>query len=108
MNPVRGDVVRSSDPFKTGTDVQRPWLIVNTQEHPFADEQFIAVAISTSQYDQSIRITEDAWEIGGVPEDSFLSPWSIHSPRIEDLIAWQGRLTEDFLDRTAAEIRRYV
>lgn len=39
-------VTRSSDPFKLGTDRQRPWLVVNNASHPFDDEQFVAVAIS--------------------------------------------------------------
>jgi mRNA-degrading endonuclease toxin of MazEF toxin-antitoxin module len=47
MQPERGDVVRSSDPFKLGDDKQRPWLIVSTESHPFDGEQYIAVAIST-------------------------------------------------------------
>lgn len=47
MRPDTGDVVRSVDPFKLGTEVQRPWLVVRTDDHPFADEQVIAVAVST-------------------------------------------------------------
>ncbi|MFW5911741.1 MAG: hypothetical protein ACOCQV_03275 [Halolamina sp.] len=39
-------MTRSSDPFKLGTDRQRPWLVVNNASHPFDDEQFVAVAIS--------------------------------------------------------------
>ncbi len=49
MRPERGDVVRSTDPFKFGAEQQRPWLIVNDDSHPFADEQFIAVAVSTDK-----------------------------------------------------------
>ena len=54
MQPRRGDVVRSSDPFKLGANSQRPWLIVNNDSHPFGDEQYIAVAITTKQYADSI------------------------------------------------------
>ena len=43
----RGDVVRSTDPFKLGTDRQRPWLLVSTDAHPFVTEQCIVVAVST-------------------------------------------------------------
>ncbi|MCH7662231.1 MAG: hypothetical protein IH933_17245 [Euryarchaeota archaeon] len=32
-----GDVVRSTDPFKLGTDKQRPWLILTDERHPFAE-----------------------------------------------------------------------
>jgi len=87
MQPEQGDVVRSVDPFKLGEDRQRPWLIVNNDSHPFSDEQFVAVAISTKEYENSIALKPDAWTVGGVPKQSFVSPWAVHSPRIEDLVA---------------------
>lgn len=88
MQPERGDVVRSADPFKLGTDKQRPWLVVNDESHPFHGEQYIAVAISTKQYDDSVALTPDVWETGGVPRESYISPWAVHSPRSEDFVAW--------------------
>ena len=108
MQPQPGDVVRSSDPFKLGADSQRPWLIVNNESHPFADEQYVAVAISTKQYDDSIALRSDVWDVGGVPEESFVSPWAVHSPRIEDLVAWQGRLTDEFVDDVIEEVISYL
>ncbi|EMA04920.1 hypothetical protein C438_11443 [Haloferax denitrificans ATCC 35960] len=65
MQPERGDVARSSDPFKLGTGRQRPWLIVNNETHPFDGEQYIAVAISTKAYDDSLALSADVWETGG-------------------------------------------
>ncbi len=41
MQPERGDIVRSSDPFKLGTDNQRPWLIVNDDRIKRLEEIFI-------------------------------------------------------------------
>jgi hypothetical protein len=97
MQPGRGDVVRSSDPFKLGTDSQRPWLVVNNESHPFGDEQCLAVAISTKEYDDSIALDPTVWDVGGVPQESFVSPWAVHSPGFEDLVAWQGRVTDEFV-----------
>lgn len=74
MQPERGDVVRSDDPFKVGTDSQRPWLIINDGTHPFSDEQYLAVAISTSRYDRSLPLEPGVWEVGGVPRESFVAP----------------------------------
>jgi hypothetical protein len=108
MQPEQGDVVRSSDPFKLGEERQRPWLIVNNSSHPFGDEQFLAVAISTMEYSDSIAIESDVWEVGGVPRESFVSPWAVHSPRIEDLVAWQGRVIEEFIDAVIDEIETYL
>lgn len=108
MRPERGDVVRSSDPFKLGTDRQRPWLVVNTDAHPFGDEQCIAVAVSTKQYAESLPLADEVWEVGGVPRESFASPWAIHSPRIEDFVAWQGRVGDEFVGRVIERLETYL
>jgi hypothetical protein len=108
MQPDSGDVVRSADPFKMGTERQRPWLILNNATHPFGDEQFIAAAVSTKEYDDSIALDSNVWVTGGVPEDSFVSPWAVHSPRREDLVAWQGRVTDEFVDRVVGELTGYL
>ncbi|MCU4741537.1 hypothetical protein [Natronoglomus mannanivorans] len=108
MQPERGDVVRSADPFKLGTDRQRPWLIVNNDTHPFDREQYIAVAISTTEYADSLALESEVWEVGGVPRESFVSPWAVHSPRAEDLVAWQGRVKNDFIDHVVDELELYL
>ena len=108
MHPERGDVVRSSDPFKLGEGSQRPWLIVNNSTHPFNDEQFLAAAISTAEYEHSLAMNADVWDVGGVPRESFVSPWAVHSPRIEDVVAWQGRVTDEFVDTVVSEIETYL
>ena len=92
-------MVRSSDPFNTADERQRPWLLVNNESHPFGDERFVAVAVSTKEYPESIALSSDVWEVGGVPRDSYVSPWAVHSPRGEDSIAWQGRVENEFVDR---------
>jgi hypothetical protein len=51
MQSEQGDVVRSVDPFKLGEDSQRPWLIVSNDSHPFGEDQFVAVAVSTKKYE---------------------------------------------------------
>lgn len=108
MQPERGDVVRSTDPFKLGADSQRPWLILNNESHPFRDEQYVAVAVSTREYADSLALEPGVWEVGGVPRESFVSPWAVHSPRIEDLVAWQGRVSEGFVERVVDELAAYL
>jgi hypothetical protein len=67
IQPHRGDVVPSSDPFKLGTGRQRPLLIVNNDSHPFRSEQFVAVAISRREYENTLALGSDVWEVGGCP-----------------------------------------
>lgn len=108
MQPDRGDVVRSSDPFKLGEDGQRPWLIVNNDLHSFADEQYLAVTMSTTELEESIPPRSDNWRTGGVPRGPFVSPWAVRSPRIEDLVGWQGRLTDDFVEDVVETVTTYL
>ena len=108
MEPDRGDVVRSSDPFKVGDDRQRPWLLLDNDAHPFSDEQYIAVAVSTKEYSDSLALRDDIWAVGGVPRESLVSPWAVHSPRTEDLIAWQGRVTESFVSEVVDRLNDYL
>ena len=81
---------------------------MNNSTHPFASEQHVAVAISTKEYDDSLPLSEDIWEVGGVPRESFVSPWAVHSPRSEDLVAWQGRVTAEFVDRVVDSLETYL
>lgn len=108
MQPTRGDVVRSVDPFKLGEAHQRPWLIINNETHPFDGEQYIAVAVSTKAYEDSIPLDADCWTVGGVPEDSFVSPWAIHSPRSDDLVAWQGTVTDALVTSVIEAAESYL
>lgn len=108
MEPNSGDVVRSTDPFKLGRDRQRPWLVVSNDSHPNHGEQFIAVAVSTREYRHSLPLLTEVWETGGVPRESFVSPWAVHSPRIEDLETWQGRVAGEFVERIVAEVETYL
>jgi mRNA-degrading endonuclease toxin of MazEF toxin-antitoxin module len=108
MEPARGDVVRSVDPFKLGTDRQRPWLVVSDDSHPFADEQCIAVAVSTREYPDSIPLADADWEAGGVPRESFVSPWAVHSPRHEEFVAWQGRVSQLFVSDVVDALESFL
>lgn len=89
MNSNRGDVVRSLDPFKIGRERQRPWVIVNNETHPFDDEQYLAVAVSTKEYGESLALTDGVWETGGVPGSR--SSRRGQSTRRESRTSWLGR-----------------
>jgi len=55
------------------------------------------------------ELGEDSWEVGGVPRDSFVSPpLGVHSPSREDLVAWQGRVTNDFVDLGVDSLETYL
>nr|WP_233514205.1 MULTISPECIES: hypothetical protein [unclassified Haloferax] len=47
MSYQRGDVVWGPDPFKSGEN-PRPWLILNNDTHPFGDEGYMTVTLTTT------------------------------------------------------------
>ena len=104
----RGDVVRSVDPFKLGDAAERYWLILSDDDHPFADEQYIAVAITTSPHEPGMSIPEGAWEDGGLPRTSYVSPWALHSPRVEDITDRVGGFSSEFCESVLEASREYL
>lgn len=116
-----GDVVWTVDPFKLGTTVPRMFAIVSTRTHPFEDEQFVGVTVTTTDHMVAHPLWDEYWEYGGTPEQSYLLPLSIHTPRASTIQAppdydsimdpWQGRLASEFMERVIDEIvwtlRRY-
>jgi len=48
----RGTVVVAADPF--GHTPRRPYLLVSDDGHPFAGEQYIALGITTKEYEDNL------------------------------------------------------
>ena len=104
----RGDVVEASDPF-TDINPSRPFLIVNTDAHPFHGDQYVAVTLTTrTWYDETISLDEDDFVEGGVPEESSIVPWGVVSPAHEDIVDWFGRTTPETVDRTVEQLVGYL
>lgn len=108
MTYDRGAIVWSDDPFKDDTDAGRPWLILNTDAQPFRDNQSMAVALSTSGYDQALLIDSDDWVAGGVPYESYALPWAVHSPQHQYIDQQLGQLTTEFVDRVVTALDSYI
>jgi hypothetical protein len=109
-----GDVVWTVDPFKSGSSVSRLFAVVSTRTHPFEGEQFVGATITTTDHLIAHPLRESHWVSGGTPEQSYLLPLSIHSPRATSIQApptydaitdpWQGRLTDAFVEAVIEEI----
>ncbi|QLC35553.1 hypothetical protein EFA46_015085 (plasmid) [Halarchaeum sp. CBA1220] len=109
-----GDVVWTVDPFKTGTSVSRMFCIVSTRTHPFEDEQFVGCTLTTTDHAVAHPLYDHYWELGGTPEQSYILPLSLHTPRAANIQAppdyaaiddpWQGRITDALLDQIIEEI----
>jgi len=73
MSYQRGDVVWGPDPFKSGEN-PRPWLILNNDSHPFGDEEYMTVTLTTTPHDEGVPLDDADWVEGGMPRQSYASP----------------------------------
>lgn len=104
----RGDVVEAGDPFNEGPR-SRPFLLINTTAHPFSDEQYIAVTLTTrTWHDETIPLAAEDFVEGGVPERSFIVPWGVTSPAHDDINDWFGRIGQPAVDDAVDQLVTYV
>lgn len=104
----RGDVVEASDPF-SGTNAARPFLVVNTDAHPFHGEQYVAVTLTTrTWYDDTLPLPDDAFVEGGVPEESSIVPWGVSSPGHADVTDRFGCVATSTVDETVEQLFAYL
>ena len=101
----RGDVVYGDDPFKDG-QTARPWLVLTNHEgRPFHGEQYIAVTLTSKSWLEGlIRISDEHWLRGGMPDESRIVPWGVQSVDDDDIDFWQGRLDDALVDDAVAAL----
>ena len=107
MTYQRGDVVWGPDPFKS-TENPRPWLILNNDAHPFGEEEYMTVTLTTTPHDATVPIESDDWVEGGMPRQSYASPWAIASPKHAAIVRRQGRLQEAFVRTVIGALQTYL
>lgn len=103
----RGDVRWGPAPHKS-SPAFRPWLVASTSDHPFADEECIAVALTTTPHDEGIEVPDDAWIAGGSRKRAFASPWYVTTIKKDTFDRHQGTLAASFVDRVATALHEYV
>lgn len=103
----RGEVVAVADPFDGETE--RPFVVVNTDAHPFHGEQYVALTLTTrTWYEGTIPLSDDDFADGGVPEDSSIVPWGVASPGVADVGERFGRLTSGTVDDAVDALTTYL
>lgn len=115
MGFERGDVVWAPDLFKQalgsefGGPNPRPWLVVNTSEHPYSDEEYVALSLTTTQRPEAVHVDEGDWTTGGSPRDSYVVPWNPATIKH----AWtgdgrQGRIQESVVEEAVDALKSYL
>ncbi|WP_135823178.1 type II toxin-antitoxin system PemK/MazF family toxin [Halostella litorea] len=107
MSYQRGDVVWGPDPFKS-TENPRPWLILNNDAHPFGEEEYMTVTLTTTPHDATVPIESADWVEGDMPRQSYASPWAVASPKHAAIVRRQGRLQEDFVRTVIETMQTYL
>lgn len=86
----------------------RPYLILSDKGHPFAGDEYISVAITTTGHDDSVPIDESDWVTGGLPKPSFVKPWQPVLLKHEQVVDAFGMLTQRFADNVAINIAALI
>jgi hypothetical protein len=47
---------------------------LNNETHPFGDEEYMAVTLTTTPHDEGIPLDDGDWIEDGMPRQSFASP----------------------------------
>lgn len=74
MSYQQGAVVVAPDPFNRSGE--RPFVAISNEQHPFHDEEQIAVVVTTTERDDAIPIDNEEFVDGSLPRQSYLSPWN--------------------------------
>lgn len=69
----RGEVVWYPAVF---ADYDRPFLLVSSDRHPYHGDEYVGLAITTSETVGALPIDADAWGLGSLPEPSYIKPWN--------------------------------
>ena len=62
---------------------------------------------STTPHEEGVPIDESDWVEGGMPRESYASPWEAASPKHAALVRRQGRLEELFVQTVVDALKTY-
>lgn len=105
MKFQQGDVVLGPDFI--GGKGKRPFLVISNSEHPFGNEEFLAAAITTTEREEAIEL-RDGFSSGGLPKESYISPWVVTPLKKASLEQKMGEVKRDILEDTLSRLERYT
>lgn len=72
MTYQRGDVVWAADPYRSGSN-PRPWVVISNATWPYAEQEYIALVLTTHSHPGARRLSSADWEYGSQPKQA-ISP----------------------------------
>jgi mRNA-degrading endonuclease toxin of MazEF toxin-antitoxin module len=107
MTYEQGAVWWGPAPHKSSA-AYRPWVIVNTDAHPFAHTESIVLAMTTTEHSGAVRVPDGAWKKGGSNKESFVSPWYPTTIKHHDFDRHQGTLDSELVETAVSELHQYT
>lgn len=105
----RGHVVLAPDPFNADDDATRPWVVINTREHPFDQQQYVVMGLTTrTWYDDRILLSSADYRHRHAPRDSSIVPHAVASVGPELMTDYVCRIRGDPLDRAVERLTEYL
>lgn len=86
----------------------RPYLVISNDAHPFYGEEYIGLAITTTEWSAATPIPDDDWIRGGLPEPSYIKPWQPTLLKHDDIVDAFGLLNPSVVDRVVGELATLV
>jgi len=91
-----GDVFWAPDPYSAGSN-PRPWLVLVADGIPYAGEEYVCAALTTSDLPDNVKLEDDDWVAGNDPEaTSYCSPWVLATVKHDAVAGGQGYVTDAF------------
>lgn len=105
----RGHVVLAPDPFKSDEEITRPWVVVNTERHPFDGDQYVVMGLTTrTWYDDRIPLDNDDFRHKRAPKDSAIIPHAVASLQPALVTDYVCRVKREPLDLAVETLLGYL
>lgn len=106
MTAERGTVVKGPDLFSDNDF--RPYIRINDDTHPFAEEEAVYVAATTTRRSAAIPLTDSDFVAGGLPRETYVNPWTVVTIRHADIRGEEGQLTDETTGAIARATAGYL
>ncbi len=105
----RGHVVLAPDPFKPDDDATRPWVVANSESHPFDGQQYVVLGMTTrTWYDARVPLSGDSYTHRQAPRDSAIVPHAVTSLSPGMMTDYVCRVRDEPVDRAVEMLVEYL
>lgn len=82
--------------------------MVSNNKHPFNSEECLVVLVTTTEREEAVPLPDQKFMEGGLPKESYASPWTITTLKLDDLQQKIGSLNQKALEEIENKIEKYI